>query len=168
MPEQPGSLTPEERELFRRELLSSLHCALPGIVTAFDPATQTVTVQPAMRSRLSGSSRTGTVSSASSGLGSAAISTDTTDTLLLPLIHDVPVFFPGSRRAAMTFPIEPGDECLLIFADSAIDRWFETGEAEAPDSARHHDLSDAFAFVGFRSRPNALPEFPDEPSFFGR
>ena len=146
MPEKPGSLTPEERELFRRELLSSLHCALPGIVTAFDPATQTVTVQPAMRSRLSGSS----------------------DTLLLPLIHDIPVFFPGSRHAAMTFPIEPGDECLLIFADSAIDRWFETGEAEAPDSTRHHDLSDAFAFVGFRSRPNALPEFPDEPSFFGR
>lgn len=146
MPEQPGSLTPEERELFRRELLSSLHCALPGIVTAFDPATQTATVQPAMRSRLSGSS----------------------DTILLPLIHDVPVFFPGSRHAAMTFPIEPGDECLLIFADSAIDRWFETGEAEAPDSTRHHDLSDAFAFVGFRSRPNALPEFPDEPSFFGR
>ena len=146
MHEQPGSLTPEERELFRRELLSSLHCALPGIVTAFDPATQTVTVQPAMRSRLSGSS----------------------DTLLLPLIHDVPVFFPGSRRAAMTFPIEPGDECLLIFADSAIDRWFETGEAEAPDSTRHHDLSDAFAFVGFRSRPNVLPEFPSEPSFFGR
>lgn len=146
MPEQPGSLTPEDRELFRRELLSSLHCALPGIVTAFDPATQTVTVQPAMRSRLSGSS----------------------ETLLLPLIHDVPVFFPGSRHAAMTFPIEPGDECLLIFADSAIDRWFETGEAEAPESTRHHDLSDAFAFVGFRSRPNVLPEFPDEPSFFGR
>ena len=146
MPEQPGSLTPEERELFRRELLSTLHCALPGIVTAFDPVTQTVTVQPAMRSRLSGSS----------------------DTLLLPLIHDVPVFFPGSRHAAMTFPIEPGDECLLIFADSAIDRWFETGEAEAPESMRHHDLSDAFAFVGFRSRPNALPVIPDEPSFFGR
>ena len=146
MPEQPGSLTPEERELFRRELLSSLHCALPGIVTAFDPATQTVTVQPAMRSRLSGGS----------------------ETLLLPMIHDVPVFFPGSRRAALTFPIEQGDECLLIFADSAIDRWFETGEAEAPDSTRHHDLSDAFAFVGFRSRPNALPEFPSEPSFFGR
>ena len=146
MPEKPGSLTPEERELFCKELLSSLHCALPGIVTAFDPVTQTATVQPAMRSRLSGSS----------------------DTLLLPLIHDIPVFFPGSRHAAMTFPIEPGDECLLIFADSAIDRWFETGEAEAPESMRHHDLSDAFAFVGFRSRPNALPEFPDEQSFFGR
>ena len=146
MPDHPGGLTPEERELFRKELLSSLHCALPGIVTAFDPVTQTATVQPAMRSRLSGSS----------------------ETLLLPLIHGVPVFFPGSRHVAMTFPIEPGDECLLIFADSAIDRWFETGEAEAPESTRHHDLSDAFAFVGFRSRPNALPEFPDEPSFFGR
>ena len=51
MPEQPGSLTPEERELFRKELLSSLHCALPGIVTAFAPVTQTATVQPALRRR---------------------------------------------------------------------------------------------------------------------
>ena len=47
----------------------------------------------------------------------------------------------------------------MIFADSAIDRWFKTGGAEAPDSDCHHDLSDAFAFVGFRSRPNVLPEF---------
>ena len=145
------SLTPEEREAFRQELRSSLHCALPGIVTAFDPATQTVTVQPALRSRLK-----------DEAFGSSDRS------LPYPLIHDVPVFFPGSRSSALTFPVEPGDECLLIFADSAIDRWFETGEAEAPDSDRHHDLSDAFAFVGFRSRPNALPDFPSEPSFFGK
>ena len=85
----------------------------------------------------------------------------------LPLLRDVPVFFPGTRSSAITWMIEPGDECLVIFADSAIDRWFDSGEPAEPLSDRSHDLSDAFAFVGFRSRPNVLQNFPSEPSFFG-
>ena len=84
-----------------------------------------------------------------------------------PVLSDVPVFFPGSRDSAITWPVSAGDECLLVFADSAIDGWFESGEAEAPASERRHDLSDAFAFVGFRSRPNALESIQDQPSFFG-
>ena len=86
----------------------------------------------------------------------------------LPLLRDVPVFFPGTRSSAITWMIEPGDECLVIFADSAIDRWFDSGEPAEPLSDRSHDLSDAFAFVGFRSRPNVLQNFPSEPSFFGQ
>ena len=86
----------------------------------------------------------------------------------LPLLCDVPVFFPGTRSSAITWMIEPGDECLVIFADSAIDRWFDSGEPAEPLSDRSHDLSDAFAFVGFRSRPNVLQNFPSEPSFFGQ
>ena len=133
------TLAPAETAALKKDILSSLHCALPGTVESFDPRTRTVDVRPAP---LKG--------------------------LPLPLIRDVPVFFPGNRDRALTFPVSPGDGCLLVFADADTDRWFETGEAEAPESTRHHDLSDAFAFVGFRSRPNALPEFPDEPSFFGR
>ena len=29
------------------------------------------------------------------------------------------------------------------------------------------EQAEAFAFVGFRSRADALENFPDEPSFFG-
>ena len=47
-----------------------------------------------------------------------------------------------------------------------IDGWFENGEASAPRSARKHSLSDAFAFVGFRSRPNVLGDFPEQASLF--
>ena len=63
----------------------------------------------------------------------------------LPLLYDVPVFMPVS------FEVNPGDACLLIFADCDIDAWFETGESEVPASARKHSLSDAFVFVGFRT-----------------
>ena len=67
----------------------------------------------------------------------------------LPALRDVPVFMPVS------FEIQEGDACLVIFADRDIDAWFETGEAEVPPSSRMHSLSDGFAFVGFRTRRNA-------------
>ena len=131
------TVTPAEFMALKKEIQSSLHCALPGIVASFDALTQTAAVRPALK-------------------GKAA----------LPLIRDVPVFFPGARDSAVTFPVSAGDECLLVFADADIDSWFETGEVKAAVSARRHDLSDAFAFVGFRSRPNALRDFPAAPRFF--
>ena len=131
-------LSPEEREALKQEIFSSLHCALPGTVISFDPAAQTAEIQPEVR------------------VGS----------LLFPVLPDVPVFFPGTREEAITWPVSAGDECLLILADVDIDAWFESGEASVPRSARKHSLSDAFAFVGFRSRPNALADFPEQASLF--
>ena len=64
----------------------------------------------------------------------------------MPLLRDVPVFMPWR------FDIFPGDPCLVIFTDCDIDAWFEGGEQEEPASGRRHALSDAFAFVGFRTR----------------
>ena len=66
--------------------------------------------------------------------------------LSLPLLSDVPVFLP--LPSMMT--VSPGDFCLVVFADSAIDGWLTTGEESPPSAARLHDLSDGFAFVGFR------------------
>ncbi len=128
----------EEREALKQEIFSSLHCALPGTVVSFDPSTQTAEIQPAVK----------------------------TGSMLFPVLPDVPVFFPGSRECAITWPVSPGDECLVVLADADIDAWFETGEASVSRSARKHSLSDAFAFVGFRSRPNALPVFSDQASLF--
>jgi len=48
--------------------------------------------------------------------------------------------------------VNPGDACLVIFADRDIDAWLEGGN-EKP-SGRMHSLSDGFAFVGFKTRHN--------------
>ncbi len=130
---------------WKRDILSSICCALPGVVQSFDPATQTASVLPALRKKNAAG-----------------------DPVAMPLLQDVPVFFPGGASSAVTFPVRPGDECLLIFADACIDGWFDTGEAVLQPSSRSHDLSDAFAFVGFRSRRKALSSFPDGPSFFSQ
>ena len=122
----------------KRDILSSLHCALPGRVVSFDAESQTAVIQPAV-SRV--------IQSASSVIPSAVEGSPSS--VSMPLLRDVPVFMPVS------FEINPGDACLVIFADCDIDNWFETGEAEVPESGRMHSLSDGFAFVGFRTRGNS-------------
>ena len=120
----------EELQALKRDILFSLHCALPGTVVSFDSESQTAVIQPAVF-RVIPTVAEGSPSSVS-----------------LPLLRDVPVFMPVS------FEVNPGDVCLVIFADCDIDAWFETGEAEVPASDRMHSLSDGFAFVGFRTRGN--------------
>ena len=112
----------EEIRALKQDILSSLHCALPGTVVFFDADSQTAVIQPAVKQKHEGQE------------------------IALPLLRDVPVFMPVS------FTVNPGDVCLVIFADYDIDRWFESGEAEVPGSPRMHSLSDGFAFVGFRTR----------------
>ena len=113
---------------WKEEIMSSIHCALPGTVVSFDEESQTAVIQPAVKS--------------SSGIE-------------LPLLRDVPVFMPVS------FEINEGDACLVVFADRDIDAWFETGEAEVPPSGRMHSLSDGFAFVGFKAGRNVNEDTSD-------
>ena len=114
----------EEIRALKKDILSSLHCALPGTVVSFDADSQIAVIQPAVKQKYKDREIT------------------------LPLLQDVPVFMPVS------FTVNPGDACLVIFADCDIDRWFETGGSEVPGSSRMHSLSDGFAFVGFRARRN--------------
>ena len=65
--------------------------------------------------------------------------------VVMPLLTDVPVFMPVS------FAVNPGDYCLVIFADVDIDAWLASGDPEEPGSERMHSLSDGFAFVGFKA-----------------
>ena len=111
-------LSPDEREALKKEIFSSLHCALPGTVVSFDADRQTAVIQPAVK------------------LGS----------MTFPLLADVPVFMP------ISFEVNPGDACLVVFADLDIDAWFDTGMPQEPRSARRQSLSDGFAFVGFKTR----------------
>ena len=123
---QPA-LSPEVLAVLKQDIMSSLHVAMPGIVKSYDSTKKTVDVQPALRSQLN---------------ADGAI-------IPYPLLRDVPVFMPAALE------VNPGDGCLVIFADCDIDRWVETGEAEVPASARMHSLSDGFAFVGFRKGGNS-------------
>ena len=133
-------MNPQDIAALKNEILSSLHCALPGIVESFDAETQTATIRPAVKHTMS-------FRPSSSGvIPSEAEGSPRRSDVFLPLLCDVPVFMP------VPFPVSPGDPCLLVFADCDIDAWLESGQAEEPVSGRMHSLSDAFAFVGFTRR----------------
>lgn len=75
----------------------------------------------------------------------------------MPLLLDVPIFFPQGGGFALTFPVQPGDECLVVFSSRCIDGWWLNGGVANEAELRMHDLSDGFAFVGFNSQPNVIP-----------
>ena len=115
---------------------SSINCCLPGIIEAYDPATQTATVQAAVRKRVR--------------LPSGVVNVE------LPVMTDVPVLMLGGGEHWLSFPVTRGDECLILFSDVSIDAWYQSGGVQNQPVARLHDLSDGFAIVGFRSRQRAI------------
>ena len=126
----------------KENILASLHCALPGTVVSYDEEAQTAVIQPAIcrvpQRRDVGDSSL--VPRAWNGENRPFVP---------PLLRDVPVFMP------VPFEVNEGDACLVVFADCDIDAWFESGEAEVPESNRMHSLSDGFAFVGFKVGRNS-------------
>jgi len=142
-------------QTWKEEIMSSIHCALPGTVVSFDPETQTAVIQPAVireverQGRFSRSTACNYENDSTFLQPSSATGGGWRNALVpLPLLRDVPVFMP------VPFEVHEGDACLVIFADRDIDAWFESGETEVPPSGRMHSLSDGFAFVGFRTRRN--------------
>lgn len=111
--------------------------ALPGLIESFDATAMTCTVQPAIQSRVRDRSGTQTL-------------------VDMPLLLDCPVQFPAGGGCTLTFPVKPGDECLVVFASRCIDSWWQSGGIQAPAEYRMHDRSDGFALLGFRSQPRVI------------
>lgn len=116
-----------------------LRVAIPGIVREWDEQQQTVSVQPAIREKLSNAGQQYEVE--------------------IPLLVDVPVVMPRAGGYMLAFAPKPGDECLVIFADSCIDSWWQSGNVQSQAESRRHDLSDGFAILGCWSQPNK-PKLP--------
>lgn len=114
-----------------------LRVAMPGIITAFNPDRQTVSVKPAIREKL--------------------IDIDgRSEWVEIPELQEVPLFVYRAGNYALTLPVTVGDECLVIFADMCIDAWWQSGGIQNQVERRRHDLSDAFAILGFTSQVKKL------------
>ncbi len=120
---------------------ASIWTATPGVVVDYNPGAMTVSVQVALQMQVTGAD--GKVSSQS-----------------VSVLPDVPVCFPGAGGFTFTFPIKPGDECLVVFGMRCIDSWWQMGGVQPPLDARMHDPSDGFAIFGPRSQPRVLKPAP--------
>ena len=113
---------------------TNLRVAMPGIIDSWDAATQTATVQLALREKLR----------------NAGAEKD----IDIPLLVDVPVIMPKAGGYMLAFAPAAGDEVLVIFGDMCIDAWWQSGGVQNQDEMRRHDLSDGFAVFGCWSQPN--------------
>lgn len=120
-----------------------LRVSMPGQIVSFNPVEQTADVRPLLPDVNAGITEP------------------------LPTIPAVPVVFSGGGGFAETWPVTAGDECLIVFSDRSLDRWFVTGAVLDPRDLRTHDLSDAIAILGARPRPQALPQFDPVRAVWG-
>ncbi len=127
-------------ESMKKKWFTDLRVAVPGIIQSFDPAEQTVTVQPAIKEHVA------------DGEGNVT-------EMALPLLLDVPIVFPKSGGFVLTMPINAGDECLVVFSDMCIDGWWAHGDIQIQEEIRRHDLSDAFAILGPCSQVKKLSNY---------
>lgn len=128
-----------------------LRVAMPGIIASFDAEKQTVTVDIAITERIRCDAEA-FVQEYGSNVAAVEI----------PTLLDVPIVFPRAGGFSMTMPIEVGDECLVIFADTCIDGWWQNGNVQDQMSIRRHDLSDAFAILGCWSQPNIIEDYSED------
>lgn len=65
-----------------------------------------------------------------------------------PTLADIPLVIMSGGTSSLTFPVIPGDQCLLFFNDRDMDNWFVGARNGPVNSNRLHHLSDAIAIVG--------------------
>lgn len=136
------------QQTINRFILSNINTSIPGTIQTFDQATQIATVTPNIRA----------IENKMDG---------TTTTVQLPDLIQVPCVFPYSTTTgfALTFPIEKGDQCLLIFAQRSIDNWQEFSRVQDPAESkfpRAFSLSDAIAIPGLIPKPNAIQSWQND------
>ena len=115
-----------EREKLKSDVMFNLRCCIPCIVQSYDPEKGTVECQPAIREKIINQN-------------------EEIEYRNLPLLLNVPVVFPSNSEYSVTFPLEKGDECLVLFSDLSIDNFWEKGNVQNPIEDRRHDLSDGIA-----------------------
>lgn len=125
-------------KVFEEKLKQKIHVAAPAKITSIDYEKQTLNAQITIREKING------------------------QLFGIPELLDVPFFVLGGGDYSLTFPIKKDDECLIVFADSCIDAWWQNGGMQNPIDPRRHDLSDGFALVGFKSQKNKLNNYSDE------
>ena len=109
--------------------LLQVHTCIPGTIQTYDYATQKASVLPSVKATFYDG-----------------------NSIAYPVINDVPVIFPRSGGASLTFPVNKGDGVLVLFSERALERWLSSkGGTVEQGVNRRFDLSDAIAIVGLNS-----------------
>lgn len=112
-----------------------LNCHAIGQIQSFNSANQTCTVTIVYQKEIEKRNPDGTYSTKAQDY---------------PILTTVPVIIMSGGTANLTFPIQKGDYCLVLFNDRDIDTWITSATTQPPNSNRMHSLSDGIALVGLK------------------
>jgi len=130
---EKNTLTAAIENTFFTLLSSSVNTCLPGRIETYNVPDQRASVKPLLKKvYIQG------------------------EVQALPIITNVPIVFPRTKKSGITFPLVRGDGVLLVFSQRALERWKSSGEDTEPGDPRKFDLSDGIAIPGLFSfkQPN--------------
>lgn len=105
-----------------------VHTAMPGVVSEYNAKTRRAIIQPSLERRAGNK-----------------------EFVELPLLIDVPVLFPGTKKFTIHFPLEKGDEVSIFFSERSIEIWKGVGQDGIQDTdPRRFSLSDAYCIPGLQ------------------
>jgi len=122
----------ELKNYMQDTLRDCVHTAIPGEIVSFDPVKCEAAVKPY-----------------------AKYTKPNGEKIDFPEISSAPVYFMQGlgQKASVVYPVEGGDECLIFFAEQALDTWRTRAESETD---LRFDLTNAMVLVGLFSKPNPL------------
>lgn len=131
----PSPILSDVLELVVNKRLVDVYIHLPGRIESYDSVTQRADVQPLVK------------------IGVIDPETGERVARRPPPCVNVPVIHHGAGGYRTTYPVQRGDECLLEFCSSSIDKWKAVGGEVDPGDDRRFSFSDAVAVMGLRARP---------------
>ena len=130
-------------EEFKKQIFFDLRCCCPAIIKSINYEEMTVSVQPVIKEKIK-------------------FGTQELKEFQLPEISDVPLIFLSSNQGiSITFPVKEEDECLLFFADTCIDTWWQSGGIQSQFEERRHDMSDCFCLPCQMSQKNKINDITE-------
>lgn len=126
--------------LLRDEIMLSLNCHAVGVIQEFNAEKQLASVSIGYKKSFQDSS--GKITAAD-----------------YPVLLDCPVVVMRGGKGGLTFPIAPGDSCLILFNDRDMDTWINSGQVTVPSTARKHSIADAIAIVGISNGLTQIAEY---------
>jgi hypothetical protein len=115
--------------------LSDIHTCMPATIEKYDFEHQKASVKPSIKKAY----RDGEIAE-------------------MPVIEGVPVVFPRSGGASLTFPVNQGDAVMLLFSERSLENWLIEGGEQEPGDPRRMDLTDAIAIPGLYSFKETSPQ----------
>jgi len=129
---------------FKKDIFTSLNCHAIGTIQSFDPSNQTCQATINYKQTAYKDSPTGV---------QEVYFQD------YPPIIGAPVIILSGGGANLTFPIQPGDECLILFNDRDFDNWWSSGQTKENKRGRVHSYTDAVVLVGLKSLAKKMANY---------